>query len=101
MFYCYELNPNDDQHMDFTNLLKKLLGLLGVKKKLIDLVRKDKKSDRIEELREKCERKTRISSAIYYSTLLPESVFQSPITTFRNIIYSNAADSWPVDKKIN
>ena len=70
MFYRYELDPDDDLHMDFANLLKKALGLLGAKKKLVDLVRTDKKSDRIEDLVDKCEKKTRISSAANYSTPL-------------------------------
>ena len=47
--------------MDFVDLLKKALGLLGAKKKLVDLVRIDKKSDRIENLVEKCKTKTWLS----------------------------------------
>ena len=75
MFYRYELDPDDDLHMDFADLLKKALGLLGAKKKLVDLVRTDKKSDQIEDLVDKCEKKTRISSATNYSAPLPESAF--------------------------
>lgn len=58
MFYCYELDPDNDLYMDFANLLKKALELLEAKKKLIDLVQRDKKSNRIEELINKCEKKT-------------------------------------------
>ena len=36
--------------MDFADLLKKALGLLGAKKKLVDLVCTDKKSNCIEDL---------------------------------------------------
>lgn len=64
MVYRYELDPDNDLHMDFTDLLKKALGLLGAKKKLVDLVRTDKKNGRIEDLVDKCENKTQISSAI-------------------------------------
>lgn len=58
MFYCYELDPDNDLYMDFANLLKKALELLEAKKKLIDLVQRDKKSNRIEEFIDKCEKKT-------------------------------------------
>lgn len=75
MFYRYELDPDDDLNMDFADLLKKALGLLGAKKKLVDLVRMDKKNDRIEDLVDKCEKKTQISSATNYFNPLPESAF--------------------------
>lgn len=101
MFYRYELDPDDHLHMDFADLLKKALGLLGAKKRLVDLVRTDKRSDQIEDLVDKCEKKTRISSAINYSTPLPDSAFQPPVATSIPIIYSGAADPRPVDKKID
>ena len=101
MFYRYELDPDDDLHMDFADLLKKALGLLGAKKKLVDLVRTDKKSDRIEDLVDKCEKKTRISSAANYSTPLPESAFQPPVATPIHSAYSSTADPRPVDRKID
>lgn len=87
--------------MDFADLLKKDLRLLGAKKKLVDLVRTDKRSDRIEDLVDKCEKKTRISSAFSYSTPLPDSAFQPPVATSLPITYSGAADPRPVDKKID
>ena len=101
MFYRYELDPDDDLHMDFADLLKKALGLLGAKKKLVDLVRTDKKSDRIEDLVDKCEKKSQISFATNYSAPLPESAFQPPIATLIPTTYSGAADSQPEDKKID
>lgn len=101
MFYRYELDPDDDLHMDFADLLKKALGLLGAKKKLVDLVRTDKKSDRIEDLVDKCEKKTRISSAANYSTPLPDSAFQPPVATPMPTTYATTADPRPVDKKID
>ena len=101
MFYRYELDPDDDLNMDFADLLKKALGLLGAKKKLVDLVRTDKKSDRIEDLVDKCEKKTRISSATNYITPLPESAFQPPVAAPITTTYSGAVDPRPVDKKID
>lgn len=100
MFYRQELDPDDGQHMDFVDLLKKALGLLGANKKLMYLVRIDKKSDRIEDLVGKCETKTRISSAANYSTPLPESTFQPPVATLIPMTHSSTADPWPVNKKI-
>ncbi|MCJ1348653.1 hypothetical protein MMC31_006886, partial [Peltigera leucophlebia] len=101
MFYRYELDPDDDLNMDFADLLKKALGLLGAKKKLVDLVRTDKKSNRIEDLVDKCEKKTQISSATNYFTPLPESAFQPPVATLITKTYSDAADPRPVDRKID
>lgn len=100
MFYRYKLDPDDDLYMNFADLLKKALGPLGAKKKLVDLVWTDKKSDWIKDLVDKCENKIRISSAINYSTPLPDSVFQPPVATFIPITYSGAVDPRPVDKKI-
>lgn len=101
MFYCYKLDPDNNLPMDFVNLLKKALGLLGAKKKLVDLVWTDKKSDQIKDLVDKYEKKTQISSAANYSTFLPKSVFQTPVTTLIPITHCGAANSWPVNKKID
>ena len=101
MFYRYELDPDNDLHIDFADLLKKALGLLGAKKKLVDLVWTDKKSKWIEDLVDKYEKKTRISSVTNYSAPLPKFAFQPPVATFIPTTYSGAADSWPVDKKID
>ncbi len=43
--------------MEFTNLLKKSLRLLGAKKQMVDIARTDKKSDRIEDPVDKCKKK--------------------------------------------
>ena len=101
IFSYYKLNPDDNQHIDFADLLKKALGLLGAKKMLVELVCTDKKSDCIEDLVKKYKTKSQISFAINYSTSLPESAFQPPVTTFRNTMYSNAANRWPMHKKID
>ena len=74
---------------------------MKAKKKLVDLVWTDKKSYQIDDLVEKCEKKTRISSIANYSTLLSKSIFQIPVSTFIPIIYFGVADSWPVNKKID
>lgn len=87
--------------MDFADLLKKALKILGAKKKLVDLVWTDKKSDWIENLIDKCEKKTQISFATNYSTFLSKSAFQPPVATFIPITYFGAANSRPVDKKID
>ncbi len=62
MFYRYKLDPDDDLEMDFTDLLEKALGLLGAKNQMVNIVRNDKRSDRIEDLVDKCEKKSRIGS---------------------------------------
>ena len=87
--------------MDFADLLKKALGLLRAKKKLVNLVWTDKKSNWIKDLVDKCKKKTQISSAANYPTPLPESIFQPPVATFIPMTYSGVADSRPVDKKID
>ena len=73
---------------------------MGAKKKLVDLVWIDKKSDRIEDLVDKCEKKTRISSAANYSIPLPESAFQPPLATPIYSVHSSIADLWLVYRKI-
>lgn len=78
--------------MEFANLLKKALGLLGVKKKLVDLVLTDKKSDQIEDLVDKYKKKTRISFAANYFALLPKSAFQLPVATLIPMTPFGAAD---------
>lgn len=98
MFYHYELDPDDDLHMDFTDLLKKAFELLGTKKKLVDLVRTNKKTDRIEDLIDKCKKNNQICSAINHSTPLPESTFQILVAIFINTIYSGLAHFQPLNK---
>lgn len=61
--------------MDFDNLLKKALELLKAKKKFRNLVWTNKKSGRIENLVDKCEKKTQISFAKNYSIFLSEFAF--------------------------
>ena len=62
MFCRYSLDPDNDLNMDFDDLLKKVMGSLGVKKKLASMVQVEKESSRVEELVEKCNHRTRISS---------------------------------------
>lgn len=101
MFYCYKLDSDNNLHINFADLLKKALGLLGAKKKLVNLVWIDKKSDQIEDLVDKCKKKTQISSAANYSTILPESALQPLIVTFIPTTFSGVANSWPINKKID
>lgn len=101
MFYYYKLDSNNNLHIDFINLLKKGLRLLETKKKLVDLVWMDNKSDRIENLIDKYEKKTQISSATKYSIFLPHSTFQLLVAIFIFTIYSGLANFWLIDKKID
>lgn len=71
-FYHYKLNLDNDLNIDFANLLKKALGLLKTKKKLVNLVLIDKKS---EDLVNKYEKKTQVSFIINHFMPLPESTF--------------------------
>ena len=80
LFYRYELDPDEDEDMDFKDLLKKALALVGSKKRMIDLIRIDKKNDRITDLVDKCEKKSKIISTFSNTSSLPESAFQPSIT---------------------
>ncbi len=44
MFCQYCLDPDDDLNMDFDDLLKKAIGLLGAKKKLASMIQVEKES---------------------------------------------------------
>ena len=79
LFYRYELDPDEDEDMDFKDLLKKALALVGSKKRMIDLIRTDKKNDRITDLVDKYEKKSKITSTLNTTAPLPESAFQPPI----------------------
>lgn len=101
LFYYYKLNPDNDLNINFANLLKKTLGFLRTKKKLVDLVQIANKSDQIEDLVNKCEKKTQISFVTNYFTLLPKSAFQPLVATLITKIYFGAVDLQPVDRKID
>ncbi len=45
LFYRYKLDPYKDEDMDFKNLLKKVFALIRSKKRMIDLIRTNKKND--------------------------------------------------------
>ncbi len=81
MIYRYELDLDNDLNMDFDDLLMKAMGLLGVKKKLASLVQVEKRSQEVENLVEKCDHKTRISSTPNCSFM------QSLIHTFQPPIF--------------
>lgn len=81
--------------MDFNDLLKKAIGLLSVKKKLASMVQVEKKSQRVAELIENCNHRTRISSTFNY-VIIPSSIstyqpFNFPAATFIQTI-STAID---------
>ena len=50
MFCQYSLDPNDDVNIDFEDVLKKAMGLLGAKKKSANMVQVEKESQRVEDL---------------------------------------------------
>ncbi len=102
MFYRYELDPDNDLNMDFDDLLKKAMRLLGAKKKLASIVQVEKKSQEVEDLVKKCDYKTHISST-------PNRLLkQPPIPTYQLLIFLaptsvqiSGADYRPLDKKID
>ena len=101
MFYKYELDPDDDVNIDFDNLLKKAMGLLGAKKKLASLVQVKKESQGVEDLVEKCDLKTRINSTpgpLLTQTPMPTyllSICSAPIS-----VQASGGDYRPVDRKL-
>lgn len=56
------MDPNNDFIMGFENLLKKVIGLLEAKINLASIVEVEKESHEVEDLVEKFNYKTRISS---------------------------------------
>ena len=102
MFYRYELDPDDDLNMEFDDLLKKAMGLLGAKKKLASLVYIEKEGQEVEDLVEKCEHKTRISSTRNRLLTFPSMhAHQSPILPAVSSFQARGTDYRLVDKKID
>ena len=102
MFNRYELDPDNDLNIDFDHLLKKAMALLGAKKKLASLVQVEKRSQEVEDLVEKCDYKTRISSIPNRRFMQsPISIFQPPIRPTHTPVQIGSADYQPVDKKID
>lgn len=66
MFYQYSPDLNDNLNIDFDNLLKKAMGLLGAKQKLVSIVQVEKKSQEVENLVKRYNHKTCISSTFDY-----------------------------------
>ena len=100
--YQYELNPNDDLNMDFDDLVKKAMRLLGAKEKLASLVQVEKKSQEVENQVENCDYKTRISStpnSLFMQSPIP--IFQPLISSTHTLVQTGSANSRPVDKKID
>lgn len=76
IIYRYELAPDDDLTMDFDDLLKKVMGLLGAKKELLSLVYVEKEGKGMEDLVGKCDHKTRVNSNLAPPSIL---VYRSPM----------------------
>ncbi len=102
MFYRYSLDLDDDLNIDFDDLLKKAMGFLETKKKLANMVQVKKESQGIEDLVEKCNHRTRISSIFNcVITLFFVSTFQPlnfPAATFVQIANT---DYQSIDKNID
>lgn len=94
-------SPDDDLDIDFIHLLKKALGLLGAKKQMVDLVRTDWKSDRIEDLVDKCQKKSKVGSFAHDFTLLPKPAFQPSVAHMLNNFCGNNAAIWPANQIIS
>ena len=102
MFYRYELEPNDDVNIDFDDLLKKAMGLLEAKKKLAGLVQVEKKSQRVEDLVEKCDLKTCINSKPGpLLTQTPMQAYPPPICSAPTSVQASGGNYRPVDGKID
>ncbi len=67
----------------------------------MNLVSTDKKSSGIEDLVDKCKKKSRISSSANKLTFLLESSFQLSVAPVASTLYSNSATIRPTDKKMN
>ena len=88
--------------MDFDNLFKKAIRLLGVKKKFANIVQVEKEGQAVENLIEKCNYKTRISSVLNCFIIPPSVPTYQPLNfpaTFS--VQTSGADYQPVDKKID
>ena len=88
--------------MGFDNLLMKAMGLLEAKEKLASLVQVEKSIQEIEDLVEKCDYKTRISSTPnrpFMQSLI--NTFQPLISPTHTLVQTGSADYRPVDKKID
>ena len=93
MLFQYELDHDDDFNMEFDDLLKKAMGVLGVKKKLASLVHVEKEGQEVEDLVEKCDYKTRISSTpnrLLTSPSMP--AYQPPILPAVSLFQASGAD---------
>ncbi len=53
--------------------------MVGANKRMMDLIRIDKKNDQITDLVDKCEKKSKIISTFSNTSSLPESAFQPSI----------------------
>ena len=79
--------------MDFDDLHKKAMGLLGAKKKLASMVQVEKESQEVENFIEKCNHRTRINSKpnrlITPPSILTYQSFNFPAAT---LIQTTSAD---------
>lgn len=102
MFYRYKLDPDDNLNMEFADLLKKAIELLRAKKKLACLVHIEKKGQKIENLVEIYDNKTRINSTsncLFLSLSIP--THQPPILPVIALFEASGTDYWPVDTIID
>ena len=102
MFYRYELDPDNELNMDFNDLLKKAMRLLGAKKKLASIVQFEKKSQEVEDLVKKYDYKTHISSTPNRPlTQPPIPTYQVFILPAPTSVQISGADYRPLEKMID
>lgn len=101
MFYRYELDPDNNSNMEFDDLLKKAMGLLGAKKKLTSLVYVEKEGQKVETLVEKCDYKTSVSFTLNHLLTSPSVPAYQPTILPAMTSVQASGDYRPVDKKID
>ncbi len=81
LFYWHNLYLEGDDAINFDDLLKKTLTLIGAKKQIVDLARINHNNKRISDLVDKSSSNERVSSLSDIVLPLPESAFQCPVTS--------------------
>ncbi len=88
--------------MDFDDLLKKAMRLLGAKKKLASMVQVEKESQGVEDLVEKCNHRTCISSTPKRIITPPSVPNYQPLNfSVATPVQTTSADYQFVDRKID
>lgn len=102
IFYLYELNPDNDLNDNLDDFIKKVMGLLWAKKKLANVVYVENKRQKVKDLVEKYNYKTRINSILNYFIIL-SFILTYPLFKFlaSSLVQINDINYWLVYKKIH